>query len=533
MAAGFLVGTTGSAAAVRATVTVGVTGKGVVRSVPAGLINCGVSCAATVDVGTTVVLEATPAELTQFSGWSGGCTGRARVCEVAVEDTTVVQARFDPGLLPAFPPARRLGVTRAGPGSVASSPSGVIACGTACSTGFSGGGRVRLVASPSSGAVFVGWGGACRGTATCTAVLNVNRDVTATFRPRRVRPGAATLTVNNTGLSSANNPIRVSTATGVTECKSTCSVLVANGSSVQLDGEVLRSWTGACVGQGPRCVLVATGPATTTGKIIVLEQANTFYGLNISKSGAGRVASKPSGIDCGPPTGCAASFKRDITVVITATPAQGSRFVRWRGDCGSVATPKCSLKADAIKSAAAVFQLLRDELRLEKAGDGSGVVTSTPEGIDCGDTCRYAFVRGSELDVRAAAAPGSRFAGWQGPCTGTGVCAFTIRQATTLSARFMRKCAARTFRDFGVEAKRKPRRFVVRVELDSRAAVRLLLLRRGRTLAQKAFPNAAEGKQVLALKVPRGVRAGRARVQVRVRDICGEAKALSRPVRVR
>lgn len=76
-----------------------------------------------------------------------------------------------------------LSVTKAGSGggTVTSVPAG-INCGSACSAPFSPGAGVTLTATPSSGATFEGWGGACSGTAnSCFLVMNANRSVNATF----------------------------------------------------------------------------------------------------------------------------------------------------------------------------------------------------------------------------------------------------------------------------------------------------------------------------------------------------------------
>jgi hypothetical protein len=51
---------------------------------------------------------------------------------------------------------------------------------------------------------------------------------------------------------------------------------------------------------------------------------------------------------------------------------------------------------------------------VEKRGTGSGTVTSSPGGIDCGGTCASQFDAGASVGLTAAAAPGSAFAGWSG-----------------------------------------------------------------------------------------------------------------------
>jgi len=76
----------------------------------------------------------------------------------------------------------QLTVTLAGTstGTVTSSPAG-ISCGTTCTASFAAGTAVKLTAVAAKGAYFAGWGGACKGTGTCTVTMNSNLAVTATF----------------------------------------------------------------------------------------------------------------------------------------------------------------------------------------------------------------------------------------------------------------------------------------------------------------------------------------------------------------
>lgn len=80
---------------------------------------------------------------------------------------------------------------------------------------------------------------------------------------------------------------------------------------------------------------------------------------------------------------------------------------------------------------------IRKVLTVSRTGSGSGAVTSAPAGIDCGADCSHAFESGSVVDLSAAAAAGSTFAGWSGGgCSGTGVCTVTMDAATSVEATF-------------------------------------------------------------------------------------------------
>jgi hypothetical protein len=77
------------------TVTRSGTGSGTISSVPAG-INCGDTCSAAFDFGTSVALTAVPADdVSRFIGWSGGgCSGNTS-CAVALTSSTTVTANID------------------------------------------------------------------------------------------------------------------------------------------------------------------------------------------------------------------------------------------------------------------------------------------------------------------------------------------------------------------------------------------------------------------------------------------------------
>ena len=65
-------------------------------------------------------------------------------------------------------------------------------------------------------------------------------------------------------------------------------------------------------------------------------------------------------------------------------------------------------------------------LAVVRAGNGTGTVTSSPAGINCGATCNASFLQGTVVTLTATPAAGSLFAGWSGACTGTGSCQFTM-----------------------------------------------------------------------------------------------------------
>lgn len=79
-------------------------------------------------------------------------------------------------------------------------------------------------------------------------------------------------------------------------------------------------------------------------------------------------------------------------------------------------------------------------LTVVEAGFGSGAVTSSPAGIECGAKCEAPFQEGAAVTLTAEAASGSVFAGWSGgACHGTKPCVLTIAADTTVKATFRLK----------------------------------------------------------------------------------------------
>ncbi len=74
---------------------------------------------------------------------------------------------------------------------------------------------------------------------------------------------------------------------------------------------------------------------------------------------------------------------------------------------------------------------------VSKSGDGSGTVTSSPTGINCGTTCAYGFIAGTTVTLTPMPSPNSRFAGWSGACTGMGTCVLTVNENKAVTATFV------------------------------------------------------------------------------------------------
>lgn len=70
-------------------------------------------------------------------------------------------------------------------------------------------------------------------------------------------------------------------------------------------------------------------------------------------------------------------------------------------------------------------------------GIGSGSVTSSPAGIDCGSACSATYNSGTPVTLTAHPGLGSFFVGWSGGgCSGTGTCTVPMGANTTVTAQF-------------------------------------------------------------------------------------------------
>lgn len=158
-----------------------------------------------------------------------------------------------------------------------------------------------------------------------------------------------------------------------------------------------------------------------------------IFNLSISKVGNGTVTSSPSGIDCG--ATCSASFSSDATVTLTATPATGTHFTGWGGDCTGTGT--CTVSMTAAKTISATFTAGATTFNLSVGKVGIGTVTSSPAGIDCGNDCNENYAGDTKVTLTATPANGFIFIGWRGACVNsTGTCTVSMSVDKTVTATF-------------------------------------------------------------------------------------------------
>lgn len=163
-------------------INVTVSGNGTVSSSDR-VIRCGSKCVGNYELGTTVVLSAKAGSSTNFTGWSGACSGTQLNCTVTVNNALNVTATFTAapsgggGQTSQF----TLSVARNGSGTV-TGPAANIDCGKTCTAKVNQGTTVSLTATPAAGLRFVNWSGDCAGTnSTCSVTINKDTKVQANF----------------------------------------------------------------------------------------------------------------------------------------------------------------------------------------------------------------------------------------------------------------------------------------------------------------------------------------------------------------
>jgi uncharacterized protein (DUF2141 family) len=411
------------------------TGSGTVTSSPAG-IDCGSDCSEPYNQGTAVTLSASPAPGSTFAGWSGSCSGTGN-CTVSMDSNKTATATFN--LLPQQQYTLALSKLGTGSGTVTSSPGG-INCGSDCSEAYNQGTGVTLSATPAAGSTFAGWRGACAGDGgwplygrNCTVTIDADKIATATFD--LVSSQQYTLAVTKSGTGSGT----VTSSPSGIDCGSDCSEPYNQGAAVTLSaspapGSTFAGWSGVCSGTG-NCSVTLDSNKTATATFNLLPAGQFTLAVTKSGTGSGTVASSPAGIDCG--SDCSEPYNQGAAVTLSATASAGSTFAGWSGACSG--TGNCSVTLGSNKTVTATFNLLpppQYTLSVNKSGTGSGIVTSSPSGIDCGSDCSEPYNQGTAVTISATASAGSTFAGWSGACSGTGTCSVTMDSNKTVTATF-------------------------------------------------------------------------------------------------
>jgi hypothetical protein len=310
-------------------------------------------------------------------------------------------------------------------------------------------------------ACYVYSGGSVSGTAEVTAIFECETEGGC-----EEGPSGPTNRVPLTVTKEAGGPGPVGTVSSKPKginCATACNEAVASmfkGTPVVLkekpaSGDTFSHWTGACSGSAETCT-VAMNEAEAVGAVFsgTSKAIANPKALTVSKgesSGAGTV--KAAGLACEAectqaivlfqgPTGVAPKNKPGKTVTLKETPAYGSSFSGWTG-CESNPSPsECVVVMEAAKEVKAEFSAKANvALTLNKAGSGTGTISSKPKAINCAATCTTqgaSLPSGEAIVLKEKPATGMTFAGWSGGgCSGTAeTCTVSPSSATTVTATF-------------------------------------------------------------------------------------------------
>jgi hypothetical protein len=226
--------------------------------------------------------------------------------------------------------------------------------------------------------------------------------------------------------------------TGLTEHTDYCAQLVATNANGESDGGVV-TWTqgtatsetfgGFATGVSTATVegdINPAGKATTWALQYDLSSSTWCESIGTSGSPAHTTTARSLGFTDG-------SF-HDVSVDLSGLAPNASycgQFVATNADGTSNGGQEYWLQPTAFTLTVTLSSVF---------GNGTGTVTSSPAGIDCGaggSTCSYEFPAGSQVTLTATPAAGStfeRFIG--GPCNGPGTCTVTMNTDRTVKAVF-------------------------------------------------------------------------------------------------
>ncbi len=360
-----------------------------------------------------------------------------------------------------------------GSGAVTASPSlpglSENLCGKSLKSVLEPGTMLLLHAAPAAGWTFVGWSGACSGAGiTCEVTMSKAKEVTAEFGREPVIivdpiPGNLVLKKSAGGTGGTGT---VSSKPKGINCGSACDEAVAlmYGKQVLVlkaqasTGATIASWTGCESSTGVGGTEGTCTVSMTKAKEVKVTWAGTSKAiiepkaLTLSKSeSSGKGTVKAAGMACEAecasttvlyqgPTGVEPKVKPGKLVTLKEAPVFGSEFTGWTG-CESEPEGNCVVTMETAKEVTAEFAAKpTTTLTVNKAGTGSGSVSSKPKAINCGTTCTTqdaTVPTGEAVILKEKPDTGMSFEGWSGACAGVGeTCTVSLKEAGTVTAKF-------------------------------------------------------------------------------------------------
>ncbi len=244
-----------------------------------------------------------------------------------------------------------------------------------------------------------------------------------------------TLTVEKTGTGSG----KVTSSPAGISCDPTCSFAFADNAVVLLTGTAGAgsqpvAWSGCeTVTVEKKCKVTMSAAKTVKATFDLLKRQ-----LKVEKkgTGTGTVKSSPAGIECSPT--CSAEYDNGTEVTLTGTAGANTEAVKWTG-CTSVdGENHCKVTMTATKTVTATFNLHKVELKVKRGGLGTGTVTSSPSGINCGATCSVVFGEGQAITLTGTPTGETEGVKWSGcdSVNAEGKCLVTMSSSREIGATF-------------------------------------------------------------------------------------------------
>jgi hypothetical protein len=288
------------------------------------------TCSATVANGTILTLTALPDGESDFTGWTGACSGTG-LCQVTMDQARTVGAVFTRRQV-------QLTLTLAGPGFGSVSLSNGFTCTLAegessreCITFVDVSRTLTLTATPGAGQTFASYSGLCASSsAVCSVIVTGPSSITATFglATGTVLVAPSSLSTGNGFVYTSGEEIdcaMIGTATG---SQSVCSWTVPTGTQVTLtasaaSGSSFVEWGDACASAGSNstCTVTATGNVTVTARFALIPT------VTVSVSLTGPVGGTMSASGTGISESCVRPPNAIGTTNCTWTIPQGQSFV--------------------------------------------------------------------------------------------------------------------------------------------------------------------------------------------------------------
>src|SRR5437773_2188179 len=225
--------------------------------------------------------------------------------------------------------------------------------------------------------------------------------------------------LGNGATTGSSTPVTV-TGTGVAWTSS-------NGAVATIDA------VGRATGLNPgTATMTATGGSGASASTTHTATQRVALSVGRAGTGSGTASSSAAWISCR--SACSAPYDRGMGVTLTAGPASGSTFTGWSG-CDTVSGATCTVTMNAARVVTATFDLQRFTLTVNKAGLGSGTVTSSPPGINCGTDCSEPYPSGTVVTLTATPALLNVFTGWDGcDAVSDTTCTVTMSRARSVTA---------------------------------------------------------------------------------------------------